>query len=371
MSKFQILVTNPAGADLGDLGLDAEGVQFSTRSNGGCDMLTFKLPQRYDLVPLWAGLNYRVNVKDSRSLFWSGRMEDFKAQSTPSGEYWNITAYGYGVNGDDQAYASQDVSNTETSVIISDAITALAPQIGATSITASGYTLSAATAITLKSLKAAAVWNWAARIGNSAQADMIWEVYPDADGTIRFTLKVRPTTVGYFLRASEFRGKDFGFVGRNVCNRVVVRYNAGANFVTREDTALQTLWGLIRSKEITYDELTQAVDANQLGDTVLAKYKVLRMSANKLEAVDPFIIDANGQQEDPWRVRAGMLYQFEDVSPYQAAQTSLTFSNSFLGVATNYDEDRQTLTLTPESFEQEVTAATSHATQLLAGRHTV
>lgn len=376
MSQFNIVVSNTQSVMLVDLKHEAQGVEFSTTIPGGDNMLTFRVPHSVNLVPLWAGFNYRVDLYDSRGLFRSYRMEEFTAESTSNGgEFWNITCYGYGINGDDEVYTSQNVSNTQTSTIVSDAVTALMPQIGATSITASGYTLSAATAITLMNLTGAQIIQWAAQIGNSAQAPMIWYVYADSNGTIRLTLIPRPTTVGYTLRASEFGAKNFGFVGRGIANRVVVEYNGGAGFATREDTALQGAgpngWNVIRTRKVVANELTQAADANQLGDTLLGLHKVLRMSATRLTGVNPYIIDSNGQEVEPWRVNAGLLCQFEDVDSHQAAQTALSFSNSFLCVGTRYTEDTQTLELTPESWQAMIEAETARASRLLAGRHTV
>lgn len=351
-------------------------VVLRTTLPGGCSELSFTIHTPIFTPPLYLGKFYEVRVRDDKGIFWMGRMEDFKAHAGPDGEYWNVSAYGYGVNLDDQLYTSQDVSNTQTSTIIANALTSLTQQIDVQTITASSYTLSAATAVNLKLTTAAVVAQWATSFGDSSDAEQIWYIYPQDDGDIEFTFKPRPTTADLSCRVMTFTTKEFGLVGRQLANRVVVQYNDGASVVTVNDTDLQGAgpagWNFIRTHLLVMPEITQSADATQAGQVFLNKVKTTRMAAtNLITTTNTIFLDTNNQQVNPWRVRSGQILQFTDIFPDTGGSGTLTYNNSCLIAGTEWNEDAQTLSLTPESYDLQAELEIARARSLLTGRHTV
>ena len=386
MSQFQLLVYDLQSTPVfrGDLAAGGEGlypaqhVSISNILPGGNEACSFRLPISGSpwAMPAILGKFYELRVLDAESIFWIGRMEDFKLHIGRDGMYWDVTAYGYGVNLDDQAYTAQNVAGVATGTIADNAITNLTQKIGARSVTATSVSISAATAVNLKLLKASVVVNWAAKFGDSAFNPQIWYVYPDADATVRFTFKDRPATPDLYISAQDMDLLDFGLLGRQLGNRVIVQYNDGASAVTRNNTALQGAgpngWNFIKAVNVFAPEITQSADANQLGDAVLQKVQTTYMFASNVSLrPNARIVDSNGQLVKPWRVKAGQLVQLTDIIPAEGALTNLTFNNSFLVARVAWDEDRQALSLTPESQEPTIYSIVAQAKSVLAGRHTV
>ena len=378
MSRFSIPIYDNTGraASIQDIGPIAERVRVTTVLPGGCGELSFRVPHPMWVVPNWVGPNYRVDVLDNEGIFWAGRMERFQALNDPStGEYWEIIAIGFAANGDDQLYTAQDVNGLQTSAIVTNVVTNLMPQIGATSIEASAVTLSAATAITLKMLKSGQVIGWASLLGDSGNNPQQWHVYPRADRTILLTFEDRPTTAGYRLSVNSLKSYRFGFDMARFANRVSGQYNASASVVTVNDTDLQGVGpggvNVIRAAYFVDDEITQSADATQQANALLTRLKQKRMSATSL-VVNPnsLITDSSNQPVSLWRVRAGKIVWLIDITA-AGINTSLMYNNSALVVGTEYDEESGILTLTPESYESLMQMEVARASQLLEGRHTV
>lgn len=374
MSKFAINIYDTNSVHLLDIGPLAEQFKVSTVLPGGCARASWRVPHPAFVIPDWAGFNYRVDILDERGIFWAGRMEDLVAIRDSRGEWWEIGCSGFGVNGDDQAYTAQDVNGLQTSAIVTNAISSLMPQIGATSIDATGVTLSAASAITLKMMKGGQVIGWASQLGDSSNNAQIWYVYPDADRTIRLTYTDRPTSTGVHLSLLQLANARFGLSGRQVANRIIVQYNGAASTVTVNDTVLQAAgaWNLITAKMGIYDEITQSADATQLANALLTKLKILRMSATSLRVnPDAVITDGDDAPIALWRVRAGQLCRLTDVTAAFMSNDQISFNNSFLIVGTEYSEDDQSLVITPESYDTYLQIETARARQLMEGRHTI
>lgn len=357
---------------LGDIGPIAEHVRVSTRLPGGFAECSFRVPHETFIVPFYAIPNGRLDIADERGLFGSGRIERFEAADDG---YWQFTARGYGINGDDQLYTAQDVSNTALETIVTNVVSSLMPQIGATAIATSGVTLSNATAINLSMMKGGQVLGWVSLIGTSANAPLQWHVYPDYDRTIRLTFETRPTTTSLRLSVRELSSYRFGFDMATFANRIDVLYNAGASVVTVNDTTLQGAGpagvNLIRSRGFVYDELTQSADATQLANALLARLSAKRMFATSLTVnADAIPTDENDTPVPLWRVRSGKLCQLTDITA-AGGNEALTFNNSFVIAGTEYDEDSGMLTTTPESYESYQQLEVARARQLLEGRHTV
>ena len=369
--------------DRGDLKrFGAYGVTFSTILPGGDGECKVRIPYRGSLArltpPSYLGYNYRLDVTLGGIYLWSGRIEDVEFRKATDGYYWEVTARGYGMNLQDQAYTAVDVANKMSSTIVSDAITALAPQITAQSVTSTSFTFSNNGAITPQLMTVGMLLAWIARFGDSAFNPQQWYVYPDSDGTIRFTFEPRPTTTDVEGYLADFPDASFGLFGKNAYNRAVVRYNGGASYVTRNDSALQgaapTGWNLIRTIVAVLPELNNvsAADANQAGDAMLKQFGTLRMAATSLRtpasAASMRLYDSNGSPLKPWEVKAGQLFRFRDVDPVDQPLTNLTWSNAFVVAGTTYDEDAQTLSITPEGFDNSADKLIARVDTLMRGR---
>jgi len=137
----------------------ARKLRFTTILPGGCGECTFEMPVDPGvpvLVPNYLGIGFTVEVLDGGEVIWSGRLASATFHHGTGGRYWRVVARGWGVSLSDQLYTTQNVQNTATGTVVSDAISTLAPEIAATSITATGFTLSNTAAINLNLLNAAA-----------------------------------------------------------------------------------------------------------------------------------------------------------------------------------------------------------------------
>lgn len=373
-----IIYDNQATAvSRGNIGPLAHHLSLSSTIPGGNGQCRFRLAAPIGLVPDFLNFNYEVRVSDAGEVFWSGRIEDLIAHRDGAGEYWEVTAYGFGVNLEDQIYGSaQNVQNVVTSTVASNTLTN-APQIDVSTITASGFTIANTAAVNLKMMTMSQVVNWAARFGKSATYDgYLWYVYPDADGTVRFTFTTRPTTTTYALRLPDCELVEFGLVGRRLANRVVVQYNDGASVATQNDTALQGAgpagWNLLRTLQEFVPEVVNSADATQIANALLTRYKQKYMGARSIQLKpSALILDGNGQRIEPWRMRAGYLAQILDVDAAQGASGTLGFTNSFLVQETVWDQDSQTLSLIPEYRDLSPQAAFAQLFAVLRGRHTM
>lgn len=376
MSQFSIVVTDAAGAYRGEIGKIASQLRLGTTLPGGCGDCSFRIYEPIQVVPTYIGFNYDVRVLDAGRIFWSGRMDDFRAHRGSDGEYWTIIARGYGLNLDDEIYSSTTITNGATDQVIADAITNLSTsQIDATSISATSVNLGQAPegAITLKLYKATTLINFAKSFGNSSDSPMIWYIYPDDDGTVRFTFKPRPTSPELYMYRADFDTVDFGLTGRQLANSVYVLYNGGNNSVEVEDTDLQgsppTGWGIKRSAFLVVPEILKDTEAQQAGQTVLNYVKTARLSAsNMIMNRTMRIYDSDGARINPWMVRAGQLVKIVDVDTDESSTTGLAFNNIFLIAATDWDEERQSLSITPESYDRSSELSIAWTRQLLAGR---
>lgn len=357
----------------------AYGLRFSTILPGGCGECTFRLPATDDFLtpPQQYGYNYRVDLVQGGAIIWSGRMEDLEMHKGGDGVYWQIRALGYGVNLNDQYYTTQAVNNVETSTIVSSAISSLAPQIGATSITATGFTISNATAVTLKLVSAAAAIAWAARYGLvTTYNPQQWYIYPDDDGTVRFTFESRPTNVSIRGLLADFEEADFALFGKNLYNRAVVQYNGAGSVATVNNTALQAAgpagWNVIKTFAAVLPEITQSADATQAANVFITQFGTPRIAATSLTThrnVNQLNLrDSNNNRVDPIRIRAGTLMQLMDMPTTNGAYQGIQWANTFVIAGTEYDEDTQTLTLTPEGYDNSAQKLMAKVEYLLRGR---
>ena len=372
ITKIVILDTQSPAVERADLRAAVSGLRVETCMPGGCHICTFRVYAPITFVPTWVGLGYEVRLYDTLGIFWAGRMTEAMAHRSGGADWWDITAYGFGVNLDDQLYTSQDVNGLGTSAIFSAMITALTQQIDVTTTSgATSHTLSAAAAVLLKMLPAKIIAGWLSKFS----ADLIWYVYPQDDGDIEATLKDRPTTADLYIGLDDIEDYEGGLMGQSYANRVIVEYNAGAAADTVNDSAAQgagpTGVGYIRAAYLYLPEVSQSVDATKAANALLSMSSTPRMASHAMElAPGARIIDSNGQRVDPWRVRSGQLLQVAGLVTETAALGELSWNNSCLLVHTSYDEEHDQLSLVPEGHDMSLDNIVALAASLLKGRHT-
>lgn len=380
MSRFRIDIydnrSTPVHRD--NIGPIAEGLVFTTRLPGGCGEATFRVQLPTHILPQWLDYNYDLRILDERRMPWRGRIEDYIAHRGPDGEWWDVTALGYAINLDDQFYTSQNVQNQQTSVIVTNAL-ANAPQITASTVTATGFTIANTAAVNLIMMTMAQVIRWAEDFFNSADEQQIWYVYPDDDGTVRFTWIPRSAATHLLLARALCEVSEFGVMGRQLADRYIVNYNAGASNVTVNNTTLQgpgpNGWNVIRARHRVIPEISNSADATQAADGLLAFWSKKRMNARQItlkqaHQLPTIQTEGTGEIIVPYMVRAGQVLHFTDVNPAEGPGTE-SWNDHALIVGTVYNEDEQTLTITPESYDPTMDAFIARVRGVLEGRHKV
>ena len=369
MSKLQVYISDNQStpypvAHLSDV---VEGLRFSRQLDGGELSCSFIVREPTQFVPTWIGPNFDVRiVSEDGQHAWRGRMEEAYAVENENEEYWEITAVGYAANLDDRIDTSENVSGLATDVIVTNFLTNHTQQIDVQSVSATGVTLSAATAITLTNEKGYGHVNFAKRFGFSDDMPAQWYVKTQADGDREFLFEKRPTAASYFIYRRDWTNARRGFTFKEYANRVVVEYNSGASVVTVDDTTAQGAGpagvGVIRTAFISIPEITQAADATQAGEALLTKLKTLRMNARSISIrPNAIILDDQGLEVKPYMVQIGKIMQVVDVVSGAAAMNTLAWNNSFVIVGMEWDDDTQTLNLTPESFDSSMSMVIAKA----------
>ena len=374
MSAFDLRVTATAGTTY-NLGQRVYGLRFTTQLPGGCAELACAIPAEFGeqlAIPPYLGYNYRVDLLDY-GYFWSGRMNYPSLVRDGSGFRWLISAKGYGVSLSDQVSTVTNAQNTQTSTLISNILTSLAPDIDATTITATGFTISNTAAVNINRVTPAMMVAWTNRYGDSSYNPQLATVYPDNDGTVRFTYKPRPTTGDLTAAIYDSERAEIGGEESEYANKVTIQYNSGASYVSASDTAESNKIGLVKEHVAVIPEISQSVDATQAANAILTAKKQLRIAASGplVYKVGAPIRDTNNALVPFQRVRSGQLVRLVDVSPYQNPLTNLAFFNSFMIAETVYDEDNQTLTITPESYNLALQRNIATVYALITGRHQI
>lgn len=334
---------------------EAEGIVLSTTSPGGCFECRFRLKRRARLQYFDIGYPYEVWVSDNVGVFWRGRMERVRRVFHDFQEYIEIIALGGGVNTDDQVIVGDTTSataGTAVETIVGTLISTYVPKVPNTSLVVTGRNLTAS--ITIDGKRTRQAINDIIRLGTSANAPLLWHVWPDgSNNAYVFELVARPTTAGYTVDLNNV-DLSFGFDGSAYANRVRISYTLAGVKTWRmvEDSAAQTLVNLIRETAIEAPEFVNATDADNAANTVLTQTKKLIAVAEDGSITSPFaILDSNAQVVPLHRVRAGKLLVIQGPESGAGTLGTIDWGNSVLIVRTEYNNDSGTLTLTFESFK--------------------
>lgn len=370
--RFTVAIYDVDGVSRAEFVGEVQDISFSTQEPGGCLEFHCAILRPAVFVPSWIGAAYQVRIQDSWGTFWIGRMERPEAVFTPNGEWWEFTAVGYGASLSDQIDLTENLQGVVTSAGIGTVVTSHAPKITSQTITASGFTLDAAAAITRTFDTPAERINFLKEFGYSDDAQMLVHVYPkdNAVATVEITVKKRPTTPDYTMSMRQAYGR-LGFDFANYANQIVGVYNSGTLSSVRNNTAAQGAGpagvNVIKAKLLSMPELTLVTDINQASDVLLDKSDALKMDARQIVVpAGAIILDSNDQIVPHWRVRSGKVMRLIDLETAEGAQSNLSWHNSFLIVRTNWDDNGQLLTLMPENFEggiEGIIARSRHATE--------
>lgn len=383
MSQFGVHITDNQSPAIsrGNIGPMVEGLRFSSCQPGGNMAASFRVPVSSTGVlrtPAWLDKFYRLDITDQGRYLWSGQLETIELQGGTGGRWWNVTAAGFGAQMGDMLAAPAGVEGQQTSDLVQTLATALGI-FDTVTVTASGFTLSAAPPINLPAMLAMARIRWAAAFGDTSFRPQLWYVYPvAATGALEFTFGPRPTTPDYEGYLSDFESYRFGLQGQQLYNRVTVVYNNGISTATVDNTNLQapgpTGWNRTREAVRFLPHIGLSLDALQAANLELAARSAGRMAATSLAVPSgrrlPLFFDSNRQPVPAWWLQAGRLFRFLDVDPNDAS-TSLGFLNSFLIDEVEFNEDSAELTLRPESPDTLTEAALAAVRQFLGGRLTL
>lgn len=359
----------------------AYGLRFTNVNPGGSGIASFYVPAEFGSVasiPNFLGFDFRVGIWDGGRCLWAGLMDPPQLEfNGGTGWRWVVTAQGWAVLLGARREATRNVQNTQTSVIVSNAMANLVPDITTLSITATGYTTTNTAAINLLHKNAAEQIAWAAQFGDSSLRKQVWYVYPDDNGTIRFSFGPIPSTPSYSMQIGHATQARLGGVRATYANRVHVDYNNGSSNLTVNDTTAQGAppagVGFVHDTRVSVSEITNSTDATQVGNTILTYRKALRLAPNGPITVpfDTQVVDANGLTVPPWRIRAGFQMRLTDVLVRESGTSNLSLYPQFLIAEVDVDENTQTVTVTPESFDTYIEGQLARMMTLLSGKQSV
>lgn len=380
-SPLTLVVTNNQSPSTDYTLNEAQAIKYSTILPGGCASCSFTLPTDFIptspfILPPYLGLNYKLRVFDRQGCVWIGRMEDFGLDISDSGAVISVSAVGYARNLSDQHSTSYNLRNTLSTDAIVSAITTLAPQISQVTIDATGYTFTNTADISESLVNAAYIVTMATQFGDASNAPMLYYVYPDDNGTVRMTVTSLSTTSDLSGSLSDFDTAHFKLAGRAYANRVTVAYNNDASFATVNNSTLQGVGpngaGFVKELALHIPEFANSADATQIANTLLTWASALRMSANgsfTTGGQTMFRDDATGFHTiSARRVRAGQIFKLNDILVASAPGTNIALNDTFVIAGTEWDEDTQQLSITPESFEVSADRAWAQVRSLLMGR---
>ena len=380
MSAFDVTITdNQASPVSWNLKHEVVGWSHTTAIPGGGLSASFKVYAPTFIPPLYLRQFYNVTAAYERGIFWAGRIESLNSSQDREGEYWAVGCVGWGVHLDDQIDVSEDVSSTATNTVVANAVTNFTQKIDVQTISTTSWTLGAGITA-LKMMTPAQIIAQMMAFGDTSNNAQQWHVYPQDDGDIEFTFEDRPAATGYTARASQFEHKQFGSIGSRLANRVIVQYANATKTVTVNDTTLQGAgpagWGFIKAIKLIYNEIPDSAagdaDALQIATVALALAGVERMAAKSLVARNNVDFrNSDGHDVPLHRIRSGKILELEDLMGRSTGgSNALTFDRSCLIVGTTYDEDTQTLSITPESYALTIEQQIARIYQVLDGRHT-
>jgi hypothetical protein len=381
-TRFDMFMYPPAGTgnyydNLKSLG--AFNLRMSNASPIGHLSATFKVPAvgnepRGGVPQIFTPYN-DLRIYDGAECCWRGRLARAQFTVTNEGRWWELTADGYGAHLGDPIVQTFNFRNLQSSAAVSTLISTYATAIDSTDITATSRTFDNSADITLRGRSLAGLIAFAALLGNSSDKDQLWDVYADRLSAARvFRFGPRPSSAAYYVSSGAFDEAQWGYDIQTAFNRVEGDYNAGASFATTaNDTAAQTRWAVVKALVVQAHSLVSSTDANNMVNVLLSKLATLRMDATHLRAIGNansiLITDSDRQRVAPWFVRAGYLMQLQDVLPGLQPAGAADFNNLFLVGRSEYDEDAQTWTVTPEGFHLTMQRMFA-ATQAYLGRMT-
>jgi hypothetical protein len=390
LTPLTVTVTNPTSGYTWNISALSRNLNYSTVEPGGCEQASFHIPvafvDRTLITPPFLQMFYQLRILDELGCVWIGRLEEIGLDIDENGGQWAITAYGYGVRANDQVKDVVSITKDDNSIYTSAAghtgwvywaMQNLMPAIQSYNITATGYTF--AGAATLNNLTAGGLIAYMRAFGTSGQQPVQFTVYPSNDGTIVGTVRPQPTAADLRSRLQDFGKASFKASGRAYANRVQTSYQSYAHTNIQNSTLQQLPFpngvAFVKTLSAVAGEFSNATDVAQLSSTLLNWATAIRLSAAGTYTTGGstrFRDESSGQWNvTPRRVRAGQYMAISDMVTLSTGSTNLAFNNSFIIARTRWDEDSNTLTITPENFESAAERAWAQVRGTLMGRFTL
>jgi len=365
---FDDNLTSPTLID--DLTDRITNLVFSTALNGGFKQATFKLNMSFDQAWQWLSREgrrgyhfYRFVIYEGHEIVWEGRVSNIKLNVTGANHGIMVTCLGYWAATRDQLYSDDDGSRTDWTSgsghqiddIIKELLTSECPDISTdqSNIAAGSRDLAGI--------------NLSDRLYPQDYINRLTELSDD-DGSIWF-FAIWENRVPYLFKRTV-TAVDWAIYLENVVDltleqSVVTLRNAvipvvgGTEGTTQTDT---TGLALYPRREIKVD-LQAGTNADTQADS--AKMKVAEMASPRQQQGFNIVgrifastaANTGGRLEEAplWRVRAGEVLRIQDLVPSSAATPALDDLRTFYVMGTNYDADRNLLTVQPDRRKKKLT----------------
>ena len=357
-----VVYQTATGIRVNSMGRVLRQAHIKTVSNGGMSDLTGIVDRSIRLA--YADLLFGTEIRavDNQGVFYRGRADQQAGQLTQTSE--NIQMTWLNTSAEDQNTDPITVTNgTSIEAAFGQVFNSTwTPLIGSnTRFVTTGNGVHADTVFTDKHPRDIA--NELSKLGGSSNRPLIWGVWPDGPSfAYQAQLAFRPITPTYQIDIRNFGGQ-IGYDATAYFNRQRVRYANGVSLSTQNNFPAQSAppvgVGYIRDGDVIQaSNITSSLDADAIGLTALTLGVQQRItSRGGLISIPWAIRDTQGQIVPLWRVRAGTNLAINGVQP---VNTNYSLSRNMLYiVSTDYDVDKQTLTLTFENYKQTIQGITT------------
>jgi hypothetical protein len=355
MSLLKGAFYTPGGEYLGDL-VNPSGIRLTASSPGGWALCTWRSAVRFPYLGIADVLpNSRLELRDSEGLLARLRLEDPGPSLARTTSVLNFVTHGYAASLSDRFYetATTFAIGTMVETVVQTVRNDLCPDLSSSNrlIATTGRALSATTASWIDRTPADTLRE-ITLLGTLLDEPLTWHVWEGLDRPgekPELELITRPQAPDYFVTIGDGATVDLSMPYSEMVNRVVVVWGPTPTRTAVDDLDSQSLpplgYGGIRAKRIDAPHITSEADARAIGRTALAQYSRVRARGRSITipSTTP-ITNASGGQISPQRVRCGRMVEVSDLR----AGALSTKQYQFLIAGTDYDDETEQLTITPE-----------------------
>ncbi len=329
----------------------AQNLRFSTVMPGGFAICSFEKVCPPAEVIEWQQRRFFFHLKIMEGSFcaWEGRLEDVAFV----GFGLRATFYGYWRSCFDQIYndsASWQAGSHTAHEIIEDMLTDKCPQISTTytNIADPGVNLTPQTYD--EDEYPGDIIARLAKYSDSAYQRWDFAIWEDRLPWFQ-AVDVTPSAVDWQMFVGEFETISIERSARNLYNDIYSVYLSGAvktRTASATNAASQTKY-ITRQKPITNLGEISAAAATSRRDYELESRREVQQQSTLVLSGDAF--DARRVRKPLWHIRAGQVLRITDYQPFgaQAGSPQLNAWNTFHIVRTEYDADRNRMTIYPDT----------------------